>query len=163
MKKREMILVVVAGAILIYGLLDVFVFSRKTENGEEKKIAAGISRIEAFAATAGSELTAVKGKSELPDTDYLFSKAESKWQNDPFMVYDAKHPDETMSTDKIQKLSYSGFIKAGDKVLAIVNGMEYAPGEKLKDAGYTVVSIKPLSVVLLTESNKEIILQLEEN
>lgn len=153
----------VAAAIVIYGLLDFFVFSKDSKNGEEDKIAAELGKITAFAESAGSDLTAVTVKKEFPDIDYLIAKAESKWENDPFIVYDSSQLDETLSTEKIPDLFYTGFIKAGKKVLAIVNGQEYTLGEMIKDVGYKVSGITPSKVVLLTEFNKEIILQLEEN
>lgn len=163
MKKREIILVVLAVVIVMYGLFDFFKLSGKWQNDEGDEIAAEINKIATFAETTQTELAAVVEKNEFPDMGYLFSKAESKWQNDPFLVYDAKQLDEDVSTDILPELSYNGYIKAGKKILAIVNGMEYAPGEKLKVAGYKVTRITPSTVVLLTEFNKEIILQLEEN
>lgn len=163
MKKREIIIIVVAAVFVIYGLLDFFVFSGKAKNGVDNKIAGQIEKINAFADSAGSELTAVIGKKEFPDIGYLISKAESEWEHDPFMVYSADQLRENGSTQETVKLMYTGFIQAGKKILAVINGMEYEIGELLKDAGYKVHSISPSRVVLLTELNKEIILQLEDN
>lgn len=163
MKKRELIIVTLAGILLIYGLLDFFVFSGKPKNGEDEKIAGRLSEITTFAESAGSELTAVTAKKEFPDMDYLVSKIESDWPHDPFIVYGPDHFQDTLSDEEIPKLSYTGFIKAGKKILAVINGMEYEIGELLRDVGYTVSGITPSRVVLLTDLNKEIILQLEEN
>ena len=159
---------IVAVALGIYGLLDFFVFSGEKQKGQDKDAAARSEKIAAFAASAGTELSSITKQADAPDTDYLISKAESNWQRDPFVVYTSDQNDQivlddTSATDKIPTLTYTGFIQAGKKVLAVVNGMEYAIGEMLTDVGYKVSGITPTRVVLLTELNKEIILQLEEN
>jgi len=43
---------------------------------------------------------------------------------------------------------YSGFIKVGQRVLAVINGIEYACGDKLAEGGYVVQSIDKNAVVL---------------
>jgi len=43
---------------------------------------------------------------------------------------------------------YSGFIKVGQRVLAVINGIEYACGDKLADGGYVVQAIDKSAVVL---------------
>jgi len=48
-------------------------------------------------------------------------------------------------------------------MLAVINGMEYTVGEMLRDIGYKVFRITSSQVILLTETNKEITLYLEEN
>ena len=165
MNKREILIIVVAVVIGIYGLLDYFVITGKVMNGEGEKLAAEIGKINTFAESAGSNLTAVRAKNNFQDMDYLISKAESKWDNDPFLIYGPAdiELDETILVEEIAELSYTGFIRAGRKALAVINGMEYTIGEILKDVGYKVFKITSSRVVLLTEANKEIILQLEEN
>jgi hypothetical protein len=163
MKKREIIIVMLAGILVLYGLLDFFVFSGKPENGEDEKIAGQLSGITAFAESAGSELAAVAAEKEFPDMDYLVSRIESEWPHDPFVADGSAGIQAAVSDLEAPKLAYTGFIKAGKKILAVINGMEYEIGELLKDVGYKVSGITPSRVVLLTELNKEIILQLEEN
>lgn len=43
---------------------------------------------------------------------------------------------------------YSGFIQAGKKVFAVLDGIEYAAGDELADGGYRVKSIDKTLVVL---------------
>ncbi len=164
MNRRESIIIVVAVAIGIYGLLDYFVLSGKKVNGKDENLAVAVGKIDTFAQTASLDLTQVVSKKDFQDTGYLISKAEAKWENDPFWIYQADDMEYIATAEeKLPELSYTGFIKAGQKVLAVVNGMEYTLGELLRDVGYKVSRITPLKVVLLTEANKEIILQLEEN
>jgi len=165
MNKRELMIIVVAVFIGIYGLLDYFVFSAKSVDGEDAKMAAAIGRITTLAESAGIELSTVTAKKDIQNLSYVITKAETNWKNDPFAVYtaDTLKVDDAVSAEKLPELSFTGFIQAGRKILAVVNGMEYTIGEMLKDVGYKVFSITPSRVVLLTEANKEIILQLEEN
>lgn len=162
MKKREIIIIAVAVVFVVYALLDFFVLSGKPKNGEDQKITDQVGKIAAFAETAGSELTAVAKQKESPDMEYLVSKIESDWPHDPFVAQESVGVQDAPASDA-PKLSYTGFIKAGKKILAVINGMEYEIGELLKDVGYKVSAVTPSQVVLLTEFNKEIILQLEEN
>jgi hypothetical protein len=165
MNRREIIIIVIAVAAGIFFLLNHFVFTGKTSVSEEERIAAAVSKINTFSETAGTSITLVKSKKTFLDIDYLISSAESEWENDPFIVYDLKYLklDEAGIEKIVVDLSYTGFIQAGKKALAVINGMEYTHGELLKDVGYKVFSITSAQVVLLTEANKKIILQLEEN
>jgi hypothetical protein len=45
-------------------------------------------------------------------------------------------------------LVYSGFIKVGPKVLAVINGIEYAVGDELAEGGYSLKAIDKHFVVL---------------
>jgi len=168
MKKRETIIVIIAAAALLYGLLDYFVLSKESLKNDGDTITSELGDITAFAASSESALTGISSKTAFPDVDYLIAKAESPWPGDPFITHDPDASDETDETtaavdEDMPVLAYTGFIQAGQKVMAIVNGMEYAPGEMLIDIGYTVHSITSSHVVLLTVSEKEIILQLQEN
>lgn len=47
-----------------------------------------------------------------------------------------------------QELIYSGYIKIGQKIFAVLNGVEYARGDELAEGGYTVQAIDKNSVLL---------------
>lgn len=47
-----------------------------------------------------------------------------------------------------QELVYSGYIKIGQKIFAVLNGVEYARGDELAEAGYVVQAIDKNSVLL---------------
>lgn len=168
MKKREMIIVIIAAAALFYGALDFFVLSKQGLKNDNDNIASELKEITALAETSESALTEISSKTAFADVDYLIAKAESPWPGDPFITYDPDKPDdddddEKIAAEDVPPLAYTGFIQAGQKVLAIINDMEYSHGETLKDIGYTVHSITSSHVVLLTVSEKKIILQLQEN
>lgn len=45
-------------------------------------------------------------------------------------------------------LVYSGYMKVGQKVYAVINGMEYARGDELAEGGYVVQGIDKTNVLL---------------
>lgn len=47
-----------------------------------------------------------------------------------------------------QALSYTGYMSIGNQVLAIVDGLEYRPGEVVGDTGYILKAITPSKIVL---------------
>lgn len=165
MNKRETIIIGLALVIGLYGLLDYFVFSSKNEKTQTDQIAMAIGEIDAFAESARLQLIVVKTKNKLQNTDYLISKAEAEWENDPFWVSGPTQTEQSENTSEedMPALSYTGFIQAGGNMLAVINGMEYTTGEFIKEVEYELSLISPSHVVLLTQANKEIIIQLEEN
>jgi hypothetical protein len=61
-------------------------------------------------------------------------------------------------------VSYTGFLRMGDKRFAIINGVEYASGDRLDQGEYMVSSITPSQVVIVStgRSKKRFIFPLEE-
>lgn len=147
----------------VYGLADHFVLSRGSDDTEALAQKAE-QELETYASTASARLAVAKIK-DRGHMEYLISRAEADWTRDPFRAESAKAVEdtETDSDAKAPELVYSGFIRAGNRFLAVVNGMEYRVGEMLNELGYKVEKITPSQVVLRTEANKEIILYLEEN
>lgn len=59
----------------------------------------------------------------------------------------------TLSQDEAEagggaEFVYSGYIKIGQKLLAVINGVEYAHGDELAEGGYRVQAIDKASVLL---------------
>ncbi|WP_449242019.1 hypothetical protein [Desulfovibrio sp.] len=46
-------------------------------------------------------------------------------------------------------LSYKGFVRAGDRLLAVISGAEYAVGEEIEGTGFVLSSIQPSYVELV--------------
>lgn len=163
MKLREKIIIVVAVLAGIYGVADYFLLSGKTGPELEvfKKAALDLDIFEAAAKAA----LAVSKLSDPERTHYLITKAESEWTKDPFRgdVAVSADPIKEDSEEKDVEFVYSGFIRIGNTILAVVNGIEYKVGEMLQDVGYKVAGVTPSQVVLLTEANKEIVIYLVEN
>jgi len=89
---------------------------------------------------------------------------ESEWKNDPFSKIKkfSKNNQNTAIDKEMEGLIYSGFIRFGNKMLAVIDGMEYTTGEHIKDSGYKIIRITPESVLVNNKVNKKIILYLNE-
>ncbi len=163
MKLREKIIVLVAALVGIYGLADFFLFSGKNDQGRELIEKAALD-LDAYVAVASAKLAVSKIK-DPGKVDYLISKAESDWTHDPFGGEMATQIDTTGKDPEAKgpELVYSGFIRTGKIILAVVNGIEYRIGEMVNEVGYRVAGITPSQVDLLTETNKKIVIYLEEN
>jgi hypothetical protein len=61
-------------------------------------------------------------------------------------------------------ISYTGFMQMGDIKFAIINGVEYATGDRLEQGDYILRSITPSRVVIVSTgpSKKRYIFPLEE-
>ena len=95
-------------------------------------------------------------------------KAEANWKRDPLIQIEPKplvKEKEDQPPVLTIKMLYTGFLRMGDKRLAIINGMEYETGDKLEPDGFIIRSISPRRVVIAPPGAKKktIILPMEEN
>jgi hypothetical protein len=165
LKKRESIIIVIALLAAGYGALDYLVLSRPSAKKPDTQGQERQAELAAFVQVSQAQLATLSG----PDTKrirYRIEKAEAAWENDPFEVLavtEAGLTDESQGAQAALDLHYSGYIKAGSKAMAVINGMEYNVGDLLLDSGYMVAGIFPDRVVLVTETSSEILIPLEEN
>ncbi|MBU1196223.1 MAG: hypothetical protein KKE62_17250 [Proteobacteria bacterium] len=167
MNKREAIIVIIAVLITVYGLLDYLVFSNSGPSDQLAQIETEKARANDLAITAQAQLQLIQKATQSSDLPYLLRLTQSAWENDPFVQYDAnarakKEKDKTIRQD-IPQINYTGFVQAGNNLMAIINGMEYMVGETIKDIGYKILNITPTRTRLLTDANTEIILLIKEN
>jgi hypothetical protein len=153
MGKREKILVGLMILAIAWGAWEVF-FSGRHENGEKNfqannsdpaQTAADISQKTQDLAIGGHE-------------KYILQLAASKWQRDPFYPlagqkdYDKKN--ET-SQNHNQTYYYTGFLEVGKKKMAIINGLEYQPGDEIEPGSAVLLNIFPEHVeIRITETGK---------
>ncbi len=114
----------------------------------------------------------ITNKSILDSEDYIVSKASAEWTQNPFQRPDlavkigkdsdiktGRGEDSTRKTE----FFYSGYLKMGDRSLAIINGREYETGERLDQAGCFVRNIFPTWVEIGIKGKTDtIIIPLEE-
>jgi Type II secretion system protein B len=100
----------------------------------------------------------------------VIQKAEAAWKQDPFLEIQkakaVKPPDKpTPETARLPNLVYNGFMELGSKRLAIINGQEYEAGDKLSPGGFTIKSILPTRVVIVSAQGEgaPIVLPLQES
>ena len=168
MKKREKIILILAISALLYGAFDYFILSSGKNKGAELVTENQFSDfIEKINTTLANLNTIEKKKS---NADYLISMIESEWANDPFSKIkklsknnQGSSSDPESSIDKeAEGWIYSGFIKLGNKMLAVIDGMEYTTGEHIKDSGYKIIRITSEKVLINSKLNKQIVLYLNE-
>ncbi|WP_035235465.1 hypothetical protein [Desulfobacter vibrioformis] len=163
MNKREVIIIGLAGLLAVYGLLNYFVLDKKKGSTDEEKIQAAIKAADAIGKTAQTTMAALK-KNGGRDLAYLKTKAEDIWSRDPFIYYGENSGKlDDGASDKLPDMVYSGFIQLGENFLGIINGMEYSIGDLVIDIGYKVLEITPTKVTLLTQSNRQVTLYLQED
>lgn len=147
MGKREKILI----GLCVAGLVFLVIYSF---TGEEKKqspvkdTAEHLSSTEEFV----TEQLAMLKKLNQIDTDRLIiKKAAVNWTNDPFAnseliqkIQGYSEDNKTSLLNKLEKpkpLLYSGYIKIGKTLLAIINGTEYEKGDTVEGTMYEVLSV----------------------
>ncbi len=163
MSKREFIIVIIAGLIGIYGIVDYFVLPRLGAADKSDPVAEAKAHLDKAVQNALADLAMAQALNAVPGPKEIIIRSETPWEKDPFGTAPVPKVQTPGADADMPELLYSGFVKAGRQILAIINGMEYSVGEMVKDASLTLSRITPTQVVLLSGSQKEIILQLQEN
>lgn len=153
MSRREKIMLFLALAAMVYGLLQWVVFS------PEKPPAAPVA-----GKTDVSEKTAEKLMAKImhmeiehPHKKEIIAKIETPWERDPFVQpgpqsgSSAGRSGETVTF--LPDLRYSGFIFSGERAMAIIDGNEYFVGDTVVDTNYQVIRITPDKVVIQKDQN----------
>lgn len=155
---------------VIYGVYTIF-FEGKGGTQEIATISA-TKQLEALNSFITKVAEASKAGLSKEDK-YIIELAEAEWKQDPLISVVLKDRPES----EIQKakavtpvsipdldVSYTGFMQMGDKKFAIINGVEYATGDRLEQGDYIVHSITPSQVVIVNtgRSKKKYIFPIEE-
>jgi hypothetical protein len=162
MKKREKIIILITILAIIYGALDYFILSAgKNESIEPETANQSSKNLEAI----NQNLTRLKTiEQKKINPDYLISMIESGWKNDPFSKIEkfSKRVRNLSSDPEMINFKYSGFIMLGNKILAVIDGIEYTTGEYIKNSEYKIVQITPKTVFIKNNTHKQIVLYLKE-
>jgi len=163
MTNREKIIVGLAALALGYGAMELLLPRAKVAPVSQPQSLEGLN---AFI-TKVADATRV-GTAEA--SAIVIQKAEAAWKQDPFLEIQkakaVKPPDKpTTETARLPNLVYNGFMELGSKRLAIINGQEYEAGDKLSPGGFTIKSILPTRVVLVSAQGEgaPIVLPLQES
>lgn len=174
MSNREKVILIVMVLVVLGGGYSLF-FSGDDDKGSSVTATIfGKDQLEDTKKFVGDVREKVKKEMERPsDAPYIIARASAEWGPDPFLerkkavVFNA----EAVKDDKVPDVSpeelglaYTGYLAAGDNILAVINGLEYGEGEKLEmEGGYIVKSISPVQVVIGREGSAgKIIVPLEE-
>ena len=105
---------------------------------------------------------------------YIITRAEAAWKQDPLTTVElTDRPEDEINRQKRKiiettgpqlDVSYTGFMQMGDKKFAIIDGLEYTVGDELEQGGFTVRSITPRQVVIVSTdgAKKKFIFVIEE-
>lgn len=139
-KKRQTILLVFTAIAVCYGI-----YSMVVPGVRYKKAVPQIhtKELHAFAVQTTSELTTYM---PLPFDIYVLSRAESKWDNNPFS-WKAGFKSKNKTPEALM-FNYTGFIESNNHIVAVINAMEYQSGEELEKEGFFVKKITPLYILI---------------
>ncbi len=139
LSRREKIIVIIALLSVIIGGYDLFVEMRRGKTGgsfsgmEESFI----EDIDEFV----KKMNNIILSNNLSKTDlYLLDFKDKKWK-DPFFSQDKKAR-KKHDGEKIL-LIYSGFLSMGNRLIAVINDMEYEKGDRIIGTKYIVEEIRP--------------------
>jgi hypothetical protein len=163
MTNREKVIVGLAALALGYGAMELLLPRAKVAPVSQPQSLEGLNVFITKVADATRVGTAEAGA-------IVIQKAEAAWKQDPFLEIQkakaVKPPDKpTTETARLPNLVYNGFMELGSKRLAIINGQEYEAGEKLNPGGFTIKSILPTRVLIVSAQGEgaPIVLPLQES
>lgn len=157
MSKREKIILGVTALVVFVGLYILLLAPGSTTGNpavKDKQVPSN-----EVAGKIGEDMK----KEALSKTEtFILSKVNAEWAQDPFLGKPLPHPKEGGEPKTAQapeiKLTYSGYIMAGNKALAIINGIEYQTGDDLEQGNCNVVSIDAEKVVLQPKGKRGVII-----
>ena len=155
---------------VVYGVYTVF-FEGKGKSGTQE-IAAISATTQLENLNAFITKVAEASKAGLSEEDkYIIELAETEWKQDPLINAELTDrpeskipkPQPKVETPDLE-ISYTGFMQMGDIKFAIINGVEYAIGDRLEQGDYILNSITPSRVVIVSTgpNKKRFIFPLEE-
>ena len=154
--RQQIIILSVMTLVILFAVYDFFIAPR-TRMGIID-IGKKTSELDEFL----TDVTTRLPKESLSSADaYVLSRAESAWVHDPFFEgkllreWEKRKERARAGGGILQKVSfsYSGYIKVGNKDLAIINGVEYAAGDPLEIGGYVLKKIYPGKVLIVNEKS----------
>jgi hypothetical protein len=145
LNKRETIILVLMACAVLFAIYEIF-FA-----GSAGKKAAIVQ--EGINNTSNNIAAALISDPLAKVNAYIIARAEADWQKNPFMERNSykewiAREGAAVSNASAVKIIYSGYLDAGKKKMAIINGMEYGPGEKLEMEGYVLKEIRPSKVII---------------
>jgi hypothetical protein len=154
--RQQIIILSIMTLVVLFAVYDFFIAPRS--KSELIDIGKKTSELEAFL----TDITSKLPKGSLPTSDaYVVSRAETGWVHDPFYERKSfrewgKRKERAKAGGGISEkvsFSYSGYLKVGNRNLAIINGVEYETGDPLEIEGYVLKNIHPGKVVIVNEKS----------
>ncbi len=156
MAKREKIILIIMAAVVLFGIYN---FLPKSKTGKKPLTsAASVADAKKFAADVTNSL-----KNDGTGTDlYIIRQAKAGWTKDPFQQIKPKQEARKEGAAKVggetrpaENRVYTGYLRIGERLLAIIDGAEYGIGEELGRGGPIVKSIDAKQVVITDQNTRE--------
>ncbi len=153
MSRREKIMLFMAMAAVLYGVLEWVVFSSNEPPGAP--VTAKTDDSAGF--TDKMMATIMQVEIEHPHKKEIITKIDTPWENDPFVQPGPQSGSTPETSGKtvsyLPDLVYSGFVFSGERAMAIIDGNEYFVGDTVVDTGYRIIRITPDKVVIQKDQN----------
>ena len=152
LEKREIIILVVAALAVVYAgyvyLIEPAMNKAKI-NDKKQEISTPVNSVKNDAnkdVEAGTQ-------------EYIIARAEENWKKNPFVDRNSSSYKEWASIQRAAgssgsagKIVYSGYVDAGMKKIAIIDGLEYQAGDQLEREGYVLKQVTPFQVLILNKN-----------
>jgi len=155
LKKREIIILVIAALFILYAGYEYLIAGPAS-----KKVKTSTESVNINTSTTG--ITKDLGKDKITDFDaYVIRRMEADWGKNPFWKKDLYkewvNREGVAKGGVLAKIIYSGYVDTGKNKMAVINGLEYRIGEQLELEGYVLKQITPSSVLIFNKytGNKE--------
>ena len=164
MSNREKGILVFMAIVVLYGIYSFFLASPP-----KPAAVSSAKSIEDITKFIGDVSASLKEDSSDKNT-YVLAQARTQWAQDPFqppraLVAKTDIVVETSPGESSEAVSYrySGYIKMGNRLLAIINGLEYELGDEQKQGGKVIKKIGSMQAVIgPPEDEDNIILLLDQ-
>lgn len=140
---REKIIVILAAVAMLYGIYEYIFYAKQPvqhRNPEDtEEMLQQIGRISQK--LVQTSLT--------PLENYLIEKTETKWDDIFISTPLPKKEDEPKEKlHKIKLPEYTGYLEMENRMIAIINGMEYVTGDFLPGNRYELIRISPKEITV---------------
>lgn len=148
------------GIAVLYGGYSVFLSAEKEGKTEANN---DIQALNQFIVNIAGNI----GKGTSDESAYILRKAVTQWKQDPFWVEEIEKTPVLIEEKKPMErqdfsFRYNGYLKTGNTMLALINGMEYEVGDSIDNKEIVVDAITAERVTLKTASGGQIVLLLDE-
>jgi len=146
MSTREKVILSLVAIAALYAAADHFLLSSRPATPSPS--AGGTARLQARTAKA---MTALGQTALSPEEDRILDLAESSWPTDPLLQTRLNLTPEVAQ----RAYRYSGYVAAGDAAWAIIDGVEYRPGDELESGECVVETITDRHVILRSKTDPD--------
>lgn len=161
MTKREKVIIGLMLSVTIFGAYSFLSSSSENTAANSEKVIVELNK-------SIVDLAGKINRNDRSSIEYILQKAKERWKKDPFVESiggfdDLKKEDGyKQAADGPTSILFTGFIHVGDKMIAIINGLEYEEGDVIGNGSLSVQKISRGKVVLHSESGEDLVVFIEK-